>query len=65
VAELPTTTDVAIMGGGFAGAATAWALARRGVAAVVLEREPALGVMPAGAARGWAASWPRMMPPAA
>jgi len=52
VAELPTTTDVAIMGGGFAGAATAWALARRGVAAVVLEREPALGRYASGRSAG-------------
>jgi glycine/D-amino acid oxidase-like deaminating enzyme len=52
VAELPTTTDVAIMGAGFAGVATAWALARRGVAAVVLEREPTLGRYASGRSAG-------------
>lgn len=41
--ELPATTDVAIIGGGFAGCATAWALAARGVQAVIIEREPELG----------------------
>lgn len=52
MAELPTTIDVAIIGGGFAGAATAWALARRGVPAVVLEREPALGRFASGRSAG-------------
>ncbi len=37
------STDVVIVGAGFAGCATAWALAERGVRAVVLEREPELG----------------------
>ena len=50
--ELPTATDVAIVGGGFAGVATAWALARRGVAAVVLEREPSLGRFASGRSAG-------------
>ncbi|HEY0986959.1 MAG TPA: FAD-dependent oxidoreductase, partial [Kofleriaceae bacterium] len=49
---LPTITDVAIIGGGFAGAATAWALARRGVAAVVLEREAAPGRFASGRSAG-------------
>lgn len=50
--ELPTTTDVAIIGGGFAGVATAWALARRGVAAVVLEGEAAPGRFASGRSAG-------------
>jgi D-arginine dehydrogenase len=52
VADLPTTTDVAIVGGGFAGVATAWALRRRGVAAVVLEREAAPGRFASGRSAG-------------
>jgi glycine/D-amino acid oxidase-like deaminating enzyme len=52
VAELPATTEVAIIGGGFAGAASAWALARRGVSAVVLEREAALGRYASGRSAG-------------
>jgi len=52
VHELPTITDVAIIGGGFAGVATAWALARRGVAAVVLEREAAPGRFASGRSAG-------------
>jgi D-arginine dehydrogenase len=52
VAELPTTVDVAIVGGGFAGIATAWALTRRGVAAVVLEREAAPGQFASGRSAG-------------
>lgn len=50
--ELPTTTDVAIIGGGFAGVATAWALTRRGVRAVVLEREVAPGRFASGRSAG-------------
>lgn len=52
MSELPTTIDVAIVGGGFAGVATAWALARRGMAAVVLEREAALGRFASGRGAG-------------
>jgi D-arginine dehydrogenase len=52
VSELPPTTDVAIVGAGFAGVATAWALARRGVAAVVLEREAAPGRFASGRSAG-------------
>jgi D-arginine dehydrogenase len=52
VFELPTTTDVAIVGAGFAGVATAWALARRGVAAVVLEREVGPGRFASGRSAG-------------
>lgn len=52
MSELPASTDVAIIGGGFAGLATAWALARRGVHAIVLEREPALGRYASGRGAG-------------
>jgi D-arginine dehydrogenase len=52
VSELPTTTEVAIVGGGFAGVATAWALARRGVDVVVLEREGAPGRFASGRSAG-------------
>jgi D-arginine dehydrogenase len=52
VSELRRVTDVAIVGGGFAGVATAWALARRGVAAVVLEREATLGRFASGRSAG-------------
>jgi len=52
VHEIPRASDVAIIGGGFAGIATAWALARRGVAAVVLEREPAPGRFASGRSAG-------------
>jgi D-arginine dehydrogenase len=52
VSELPTTTDVAIVGAGFAGVATAWALARRGVDAVVVEREDAPGRFASGRSAG-------------
>ncbi len=41
-----------ILGAGFAGCATAWALARRGVAAVVLEREHELGRYASGRGAG-------------
>jgi D-arginine dehydrogenase len=50
--EIPTTSDVAIVGGGFAGLATARALARRGIAAIVLEREAALGRFASGRSAG-------------
>lgn len=50
--ELPARAEVAIIGGGFAGCATAWALAARGVDAVVLEREPALGRYASGRGAG-------------
>jgi D-arginine dehydrogenase len=49
---LPARIDVAIIGGGFAGCATAWALARRGVQAVVLEREVKLGRFASGRGAG-------------
>jgi D-arginine dehydrogenase len=52
VIELPTTTDVAIVGGGFAGVATAWALVRRGVDVVVLERASAPGRFASGRSAG-------------
>jgi sarcosine oxidase len=37
-AETPRQTDVAVVGGGVMGSAAAWALARRGVGVVLLER---------------------------
>jgi len=47
------SVDVAIVGGGFAGAATAWALVRAGVSdVVVLEREPELGRFASGRGAG-------------
>jgi D-arginine dehydrogenase len=52
VHEIPTTCDVAIIGGGFAGVATARALAQRGIRAIVLEREPALGRFASGRSAG-------------
>jgi glycine/D-amino acid oxidase-like deaminating enzyme len=52
VAELPARIDVAIVGGGFAGCATAWALAKRGIRAIVLEREPQLGRFASGRGAG-------------
>jgi D-arginine dehydrogenase len=52
VQEIPSTSDVAIIGGGFAGFATAWALARRGAAAIVLEREAAPGRFASGRSAG-------------
>ena len=45
-------TDVVIVGAGFAGCATAWALAQRGVRALVLEREPELGRHASGRGAG-------------
>ncbi|HEY5923612.1 MAG TPA: FAD-binding oxidoreductase [Kofleriaceae bacterium] len=51
--ELPRSVDVAIVGGGFAGMATAWWLAREGVTdVVVLEREPELGRYASGRSAG-------------
>jgi glycine/D-amino acid oxidase-like deaminating enzyme len=44
--------DVAIIGGGFAGMATAWALGARGVSTVVLERESAPGRFASGRSAG-------------
>jgi glycine/D-amino acid oxidase-like deaminating enzyme len=53
VPELPRTVDVAIVGGGFAGMATAWWLSRAGVHDVsVLEREAELGVYASGRSAG-------------
>ena len=45
-------TDVAIVGGGFAGMATAWALTQRGVTSVVLEREAIPGRFASGRSAG-------------
>ena len=53
VSELPSGADVVIIGGGFAGTATAWALAGRGVRdVVVLERETQLGRFASGRSAG-------------
>lgn len=52
MSELPASVDVAIIGGGFAGLATAWALGRRGVQAIVLERESSLGRYASGRGAG-------------
>lgn len=49
---LPAETEVAIIGGGFAGCATAWALGQRGVRAIILEREPELGRHASGRGAG-------------
>jgi glycine/D-amino acid oxidase-like deaminating enzyme len=52
MAGLPARIDVAIIGGGFAGCATAWALAKRGIRAIVLEREAQLGRYASGRGAG-------------
>ena len=53
VSDLPERCDVVIVGAGFAGAATASALARRGVTdVVVLERETELGRYASGRSAG-------------
>jgi D-arginine dehydrogenase len=52
VQAIPATSDVAIVGGGFAGIATAWALARRGIAAIALERDAAPGRYASGRSAG-------------
>ncbi|MCE9580536.1 MAG: FAD-dependent oxidoreductase [Deltaproteobacteria bacterium] len=47
--ELPAAAAIVIVGGGFAGAATAWWLARAGITdVVVLEREPICGAHASG-----------------
>jgi glycine/D-amino acid oxidase-like deaminating enzyme len=51
--QLPERVDVAIIGAGFAGAATAWALARSGISNVVLlERESEPGRLASGRSAG-------------
>jgi len=52
VSKVPESADVVVIGGGFAGASTAWALARRGIAALVLEREQELGMYASGRSAG-------------
>lgn len=47
--HLPARAEIAVIGGGLAGLATAWALTERGVTdVVVLEREPALATHASG-----------------
>lgn len=50
--QLPRTVDVAIVGGGIAGLATAFFAKRAGLSAVVIERRPALGSLSTSAATG-------------
>jgi glycine/D-amino acid oxidase-like deaminating enzyme len=53
VVQLPPRAEVAIIGAGFAGAATAWALARRGVHdVIVLERDNEPGRYASGRSAG-------------
>jgi len=49
---VPDRCDVAIIGGGFAGLATSWALAARGIRSVVLERATELGAFASGRGAG-------------
>jgi glycine/D-amino acid oxidase-like deaminating enzyme len=53
VGDLPASANVVIIGGGFAGVATAWALQRLGIAEViVLERDIQLGRFASGRSAG-------------
>jgi len=53
VIDLPRSADVVIVGGGFAGMSTAWALRARGISdVVVLEREADLGRYASGRSAG-------------
>lgn len=54
LATLPSSVDIAVVGGGLAGAATAWALRASGKTVVVLEREAALGCFASGKNAGLA-----------
>lgn len=51
-ADLPTAAEVVIIGGGMIGAATAFAAARAGLRAVLLERRPTLCTLTTAAATG-------------
>src|SRR4051812_14204301 len=54
VGDLPATANVVIIGAGFAGTATAWALQRLGIAdVIVLEREVQLGRFASGRSAGF------------
>ena len=50
--DLPRTADLAIIGGGIIGAATAFFAARAGLRVVVIEKRPALGTLTTPAATG-------------
>lgn len=50
--DLPRTADLAVVGGGIAGCATAFFAARAGLDVVVLERRPRLGTLTTAAATG-------------
>jgi glycine/D-amino acid oxidase-like deaminating enzyme len=53
VGDLPATANVVIIGAGFAGTATAWALKRLGITdTIVLEREVQLGRFASGRSAG-------------
>jgi glycine/D-amino acid oxidase-like deaminating enzyme len=50
--DLPTSTDLVIVGGGIVGSATAFFAARAGLRTVVLERRPALSTLTTPASTG-------------
>jgi sarcosine oxidase, subunit beta len=50
--DLPRTAELVILGGGIVGAATAFFAARAGIAAVVVEKRPALATLTTPAATG-------------
>ncbi len=49
---MPAAADVVVIGGGFAGLSTAWTLAKRGIRAIVLEREADIGMYASGRSAG-------------
>jgi sarcosine oxidase subunit beta len=52
LSELPKTADMVIVGGGIAGAATAFHASRAGIRPLILERRPALATLTTAAAAG-------------